>query len=131
MLSLVFFTDPVHADEKKRLSTFGTITPLKDRAHLSAWPRFNGPYDNATSLEAPLSIEKGSLNIRKIWELQKGEGYASPAISQNRLILFHLQNGHEIIEARHPETGVKIWSHQYPAQYRDRYGYSNGPRATP
>ncbi len=131
LLSLVFFTDPVHADEKKRLSTFGTITPLKDRAHLSAWPRFNGPYDNATSLEAPLSIEKGSLNIRKIWELQKGEGYASPAISQNRLILFHLQSGHEIIEARHPETGVKIWSHQYPAQYRDRYGYSNGPRASP
>ena len=29
----------------------------------------------------------------------------------------------EIIEARNPETGKRIWSYQYPAQYRDRYGF--------
>ena len=47
------------------------------------------------------------------------------------MILFHLDEDHEIIEARNPETGSAIWSYQYPAEYRDRYGYSNGPRASP
>ena len=44
---------------------------------------------------------------------------------------FHLDNGYEIIEARNPVTGEGIWSYQYPVFYRDRYGYSNGPRASP
>jgi outer membrane protein assembly factor BamB len=131
LVQLSFLSFFYHADAEERLVIHGKASPLNDNAQVSSWPRFNGPNDNATTFETHLSIEKGSLNIKKIWELQKGEGYASPAITKNRIVLFHLQNGHEIIEARNPETGKRIWSYQYPAQYRDRYGYSNGPRASP
>ena len=72
------------------------------------WPRFNGPFDNATTMESPLILESENPNIRKIWELTKGRGYSSPAISQDKLILFHLDNGYEIIEARNPVTGEGI-----------------------
>lgn len=120
-----------YGSEDKRLTKYANANPLAPESKVYDWPRFNGPFDNATTLENGLSTESGKLKINKIWELSKGEGYASPAISNNRLILFHLEEGKEIIEARNPTTGDKIWSYSYPAKYRDRYGYSNGPRASP
>ena len=116
---------------QKRLTSHGKAKELKPHSKSFDWPRFNGPFDNATTMESPLILESEKPNIRKIWELKKGEGYSSPAINQDRLILFHLDNGYEIIEARNPVTGEGIWSYQYPVIYRDRYGYSNGPRASP
>ena len=106
-IQLSFLAFLYHTNAEERLTTHGTAEPLNENAEVSSWPRFNGPNDNATTFETHLSIEKGSLNITKIWELQKGEGYASPAITKNRIVLFHLQNGYEIIEARNPETGKK------------------------
>ncbi len=35
------------------------------------------------------------------------------------------------MECMHPETGNRIWQHQYPTTFEDRYGYNNGPRASP
>ena len=95
------------------------------------WPRFNGPFDNATTSEKPLVTEKGKLEIKKIWELTKGQGYASPSITKDRLILFHLHNGKEIIEAETQLMERQFGLIEYPVEYRDRYGYSNGPRASP
>ena len=119
------------ASESNRLIQHASAKPLKPEAKSLDWPRFNGPFDNATTLETHLTTDSGKLKIDKLWELTKGEGYASPAITKDRLILFHLDGSKEIIEARNPENGDKIWLYEYPAQYRDRYGYSNGPRASP
>ena len=66
-----------------------------------------------------------------IWEVTKGEGYASPIISKDILVLFHRQNGMEIIDGINPENGRLIWTYKYPVHYKDRYGYSSGPRASP
>ena len=132
LLNLLSFCFAViNAEKDERLTIYKEANDLKPEAKTFDWPRFNGPFDNATTLETHLSTDSGKLKINKIWELSKGEGYASPAIADNRLILFHLDSSYEIIEARNPETGRKIWSYKYPAKYRDRYGYSNGPRASP
>jgi len=114
-----------------RLITYDKAKPRLSNALVQNWIRFNGPYDNATTKDTSIALDKNKFKIKKIWELSKGEGYASPAIFNNHLILFHLQNGFEIIESRDAETGKIRWSHKYPAEYRDRYGYSNGPRASP
>lgn len=120
-----------HADNDQRLIIHSVPGELSEGARTQDWPRFNGPYDDATTNESNLSIGPNGINFSKVWELSKGEGYSSPAITEDYLILFHLQNNHEIIEARSPYSGEKIWSYQYPATYRDRYGYSNGPRSSP
>ena len=73
---------------QKRLVSHGKAKELKPHSKSFDWPRFNGPFDNATTMESPLILESEKPNIRKIWELTKGEGYSSPAISQDRLILF-------------------------------------------
>ena len=57
----------------------------------------------------------------------KGEGYASPAISRNTLVLFHRTKGMEVIEARNAQDGRTLWAYEYPVEYKDRYGYSSGP----
>ncbi len=131
LILLFLFFGNIYAEERSRLTKHHIAKPLSNGAKTLTWPRFNGPFDNARTQESPLSTSSGELSIVKIWELAKGEGYASPAISADKLILFHLDEGHEIIEARNPETGSAIWSYKYPAEYRDRYGYSNGPRASP
>ena len=63
--------------------------------------------------------------------IREGDGYSSPAISQNILVLFHRMDGQEMIEARNAENGRLLWDYSYPVEYRDRYGYLNGPRANP
>jgi len=37
----------------------------------------------------------------------------------------------ERVECLHRETGERYWSFTYPTQFEDRYGYNNGPRASP
>jgi outer membrane protein assembly factor BamB len=43
----------------------------------------------------------------------------------------HRTDNRERVECLHPETGEKYWEFSYPTQFEDRYGYNNGPRASP
>ena len=105
--------------------------PLSKNAVTGDWPRFNGPNDNAKSAETEIISKWPDSGPRLLWEREKGEGYASPAIKENLLALFHRKDGFEIIDCMDATSGKPIWNFRYPVEYRDRYGYSNGPRASP
>ena len=115
----------------ERLVQFSVPSPLSTRAVTSDWPRFNGPGDDAKSIESPLLEEWPEGAPRLLWSLDKGYGYASPAVCKDILVLFHRRDGKEIVEARNPLSGSPVWEYSYPVEYRDRYGYSAGPRASP
>ena len=66
-----------------------------------------------------------------VWEFPKGTGYASPAVAGQRLVFIHRLGDEEIVECLHPETGSSHWRFRYPTAFEDRYGYNNGPRASP
>jgi len=130
-LSLPF---TLFAENKKvdpRLKFHSEAKPLHQQALTLDWPRFNGPSDNAISAESHLLLDWDGETPRLLWEVMKGEGYSSPAISGGILVMFHRLHGQEIIEGRDSETGKSLWQHAYPVEYRDRYGYLNGPRASP
>jgi outer membrane protein assembly factor BamB len=114
-----------------RLTTFAKASPLSEDAITSDWPRFNGPDDNAKSSETKLLKKWPKDGPKLLWEIRKGEGYASPAIKDGILILFHRMDEKEMIEAIDAEKGTPLWQFEYPVEYRDRFGYSNGPRASP
>ena len=102
--------------------------PLPPGAVTHDWPSFLGPTHNAVSTETRLSRV---LPPPLVWEFPKGTSYASPAIGGGRLLFIHRTGDEEIVECLHPETGARQWQFRYPTAFEDRYGYNNGPRASP
>lgn len=114
-----------------RLTHHADPKPLADGAKVSDWPRFLGPDHDAISTETPLLSEWPPGGPEKVWEVAMGEGYTSPAIVGDRLVIFHAIDGRETIECLERESGKRFWIHDYPVEYRDRYGFADGPRASP
>ena len=102
--------------------------PLAADAVTHDWTSFLGPAHNGVSTETRLSR---TLPPPLVWELPAGSGYASPAIAGDRLVYLHRVGDEEVVECLHPETGASRWRLRYPSAYRDRYGYNDGPRASP
>lgn len=92
------------------------------------WPCFLGPTHNGVSTETKLSRK---LPPPLVWEFAKGTSYASPSISGDKLVFIHRVKNEEVVECMHPETGASRWRFSYPTVFEDRYGYNNGPRASP
>ncbi len=131
LIWLCLFAASAFAQEDfDRLTFRAAPKPLSPEAKTQDWPRFLGPNDNATTGETHLLSEWPETGPTLLWEVEKGEGYACPAIVGDRLVLYHNLNDVDIIECLHPETGKRYWSFEEPNRYRDRYGYSNGPRAS-
>jgi outer membrane protein assembly factor BamB len=105
--------------------------PLPAGAVTEDWPAFLGPSHNATSRETRLLREWGRRGPKLVWEMRKGTGYSSPAVMGQRLVFLHRVGGEEIVECLHAETGARFWDFRYPTAFEDRYGYNNGPRASP
>lgn len=105
--------------------------PLPEGAVTEDWPSFLGPAHNATSGETRLLHHWASDGPKLVWEMKKGTGYSSPAVVGERLVFMHRLGNEEIVECLHAETGARYWGYRYPTKFEDRYGYNNGPRASP
>jgi outer membrane protein assembly factor BamB len=105
--------------------------PLAPGAVTHDWRDFLGPAHNGVSTEDPLLKQFGKTGPAVVWEAPKGEGYASPAVVGERVILFHRIGDEEVVECLQAETGKRYWSTQYPTAYEDRYGWGKGPRCPP
>jgi outer membrane protein assembly factor BamB len=102
--------------------------PLSPSAKTHDWTAFLGPTHDAVSTETNLSR---ALPPPLVWEVPKGSGYSSPAIAGGRLVFTHRVGDEEIVECRDAETGASRWEFRYFTAFEDRYGYNNGPRASP
>jgi outer membrane protein assembly factor BamB len=111
------------------LAFHGAPKALAKDAVTAEWPGFLGPTHSPLSPETKLRGDLKDLPI--VWEVEKGTGYAHPAIVGDRLILFHRVKNEEVVECLHPQTGQRYWRFAYTCKYEDRYGYTNGPRCAP
>lgn len=105
--------------------------PLPAGAHTEDWPCFMGPAHNAVSRETRLLRPFARSGPPLVWEMRKGTGYSSPVIAGDYLVYHHRTGNSERIECLHPETGSRYWDFSYGTSFEDRYGYNNGPRASP
>jgi len=94
------------------------------------WHRFLGPNDDGTTPETHLLASFDEQGPPVVWEMVKGIGYTSPVIVGEYLVYFTRLGDRETIMALHPETGQRYWQRDYPVEYRDRYGFNSGPRAS-
>jgi outer membrane protein assembly factor BamB len=95
------------------------------------WPCFLGPMHNAFCTETQLAADLNVSPPKLVWEMKKGTGYAAPALSDGKLVLLHRVGEQETIDCLDPLTGDRYWRFAYPTTYEDRYGYCDGPRASP
>src|SRR5262249_47007716 len=85
----------------------------------------------AISTETPLLKQFGTKGPAVVWEVTKGEGYASPAVVGQRVVLFHRIGQEEIVECLEAETGRRFWKVAYPTADRDSFAWDGGPRCPP
>jgi outer membrane protein assembly factor BamB len=95
------------------------------------WPQLLGPGRNGiyTGPEIVPSFPRSGPPL--VWKRDVGAGFAGPAVSAGRLILFHRVNNRETVEAMDALTGKTVWTFDYPTSYRDDFGFDEGPRAVP
>ena len=105
--------------------------PLATDAKVTDWASFLGPNHNLVVPETKLLEAWPDGGPRAVWEMKKGSGYAAPAVVGDSLLLFHRVGNSEVLDRLRATTGERFWRAESPTRYRDRYGYSDGPRASP
>lgn len=117
--------------KQSELTIHRRAQPLPKNAQTHDWNKFLGPTQNGISTETHLRHSFPQDGLQPLWEVRKGQGYAAVAVVKQRVILFHRIRQQEIVECLHPENGKRFWKYAYPVEYRDRYGFGNGPRCQP
>lgn len=95
------------------------------------WPQFLGPNRNGSITQSNLATTWPKEGPTVVWQHKVGEGFGGPVVSAGKLILFHRLDGKEVVECLDAKSGKELWRADYPARYRDDFGFEEGPRATP
>lgn len=95
------------------------------------WPMFLGPRQNGVSAETGLLAEWPAEGPPIVWNREVGTGYSAPSVRNNRLVLHHRVGSDEIVECFRADDGEPLWKYAYESNFRDPYGYNNGPRCSP
>lgn len=122
---------PAKASKNERVTFHGAPRPLPKGAVTHDWKTFQGPTRNSVSTETKLIKTFPANGPKVVWEMETGNGYSSPSIQGDHLVYAHRISNEIVIECLHPQTGDRYWEYRYPTTYSDRYGYSDGPRASP
>jgi len=95
------------------------------------WPHFLGLSHDGVSRETGLLEKWPDAGPPVLWSAEVGTGYSSPSIRGDLLVLHHRIDDEEIVEAMSASTGTPRWNYRYSSNFRDPYGYNNGPRCSP
>ena len=95
------------------------------------WPQYLGPTRNGVYSGPPLAETWPAAGPPKVWQKSVGEGFAGPVVVCDRVILFHRVKYEEVVEALDARTGNTQWRFAYKTNYRDDFGFDEGPRAVP
>lgn len=104
---------------------------LLGAAATSDWPQLLGPQRDGIYLGSPIAKAWPKEGPPAVWKREVGPGFAGPAVSGERLILFHRQEDRAVVECLDARTGTPLWKAGYVTDYRDDFGFDEGPRATP
>ncbi len=90
------------------------------------WPQLLGPNRNGIYTDSDVAWPSSVA-----WEKEVGAGFAAPVIVNGKVILFHRKGKKEIVEAWEAATGKTLWTFDYPTNYKDDFGFDDGPRSAP
>ena len=99
----------------------------------AGWPQFLGPDRSGIASDSEPSIERSfpSSGPVILWKKPLGTGFAGPVVTGGKVIVCHRVDDEVNIEALDAMTGKEVWKTSYKTNYRDSFGFDNGPRACP
>jgi outer membrane protein assembly factor BamB len=94
------------------------------------WPQHLGPRRDGTSTEPPPQAwPAGGPTV--LWRRAIGSGFAAPVVAGSQVFVFHRVGDEARLDCLRAADGKPVWTYRTPTRYRDDFGFSNGPRATP
>ncbi|HEY3855778.1 MAG TPA: PQQ-binding-like beta-propeller repeat protein [Verrucomicrobiae bacterium] len=108
-----------------------TFSCAVSRVLAADWPQFLGPMRNGVYAGTDLAATWPTEGPPVVWQKKVGAGFSGPAVSGRLLVLFNRSDDKEIIECMDARSGATKWTYSYPTEYRDDFGFDEGPRATP
>ena len=94
------------------------------------WPQFLGPERNGV-YRGPALAKAWPAESPLVWQRPVGQGFSGPVVSGDRLILHHRVGALAVVDCLDAGTGKELWRTEHPTDYRDEFGFDEGPRATP
>ena len=95
------------------------------------WPRMLGPNYDSRSPEVGILTKWPATGLKVVWTADTGVGYGNGVASNGRWFQFDRYGDVERLSCMNAETGERLWKWDSPVEYRDSYGYNNGPRCSP
>ena len=124
-------TTPEPAPAGEGVAGVTEVPDLRTRKTGSDWPAFLGPAGTSVSSEKGIVTPWPRQGLRVVWQQRLGAGYGMPSVSRGRLFQFDRHGDRARLSCLKSETGEPLWKFEYPTNYEDAFGYSNGPRCCP
>jgi outer membrane protein assembly factor BamB len=95
------------------------------------WPQILGPNRNGIAVGEKLAERwpKGGPAVE--WRCPVGRGFAGPAVSGGKAVIFDRQGDFEVVTARNATSGQELWSVKAPVRYESTISPDDGPRCVP
>ena len=116
----------------KSLMVACAITLTAGSVGADEWPQWRGPRRDGTWLESGIVDRFSDATIPAVWRVPVSSGYSGPTVADGRVYLMDRQTSPDQAErilCFDWKTGKSLWSHEYPAEYRN-VQYVAGPRAS-
>ncbi|MCI0640140.1 MAG: PQQ-like beta-propeller repeat protein [Gemmataceae bacterium] len=111
----------------------------------SDWPQFLGPKGTSVSTEKGIIAPWPEKGLRVVWHRKLGTGYGAPSISKGKLFqldrvvdqiavkdqIQYFETNTARLVCLDARTGRLQWKFEYQTDFRDYFGYNNGPRSCP
>ena len=119
------------AETEVRESVFTDPISIASRTKGHDWPRMLGSNYDSRSLEVGVDSSWPKDGLKILWTADTGVGYGNGVAAGGRWFQFDRFGDKERLDCRNAETGARLWRWEAPVEYRDAYGYNNGPRCSP
>lgn len=95
------------------------------------WPQFLGPTRDGASAETGLRWDWPSGGPPRVWSYPVGQGWSGPVVVGGRVLIHHREGDDGVLDCLSTADGKRQWRYRSPTDYRDQFGFDEGPRATP
>jgi outer membrane protein assembly factor BamB len=95
------------------------------------WPQILGPHRNGIADDEHLADSLPAAGPPVRWQRAVGSGFAGPAVSRGRLVLFHREADEARAVALDAATGKELWRVGFPTNYAKGFVSDDGPRCVP